>query len=95
MYFGFTPQCELRLPQWAHRLSNYYFHIRVSRRNKTISRRYYRYVAVEKLRLVEMGIKQELVLLVCRYLSGFNRQVAIKLLNLMKFQDTQLSFNFT
>lgn len=95
MQFGFTPQCEVKLPQWAHTLANQYFHIRMARRNKSLAMRYYRYVAVEKLRLVELGIKQELVLMVCRYLSGFNRQVGIKLVHLLNFTDKQLCFDFT
>lgn len=39
----------------------------IERHSKVKRRRYYRYVAKEKLRLVEMGLDQELVNAVCRY----------------------------
>lgn len=57
------------LPDWAGRLTNYYCIIRVERRNEALRRKYYRRVEKEKLRLAELGICQECIRLVCRYLS--------------------------
>lgn len=42
-------------------LKEYYWHIRVEGRDKAKRRRYYRYVAKEKLRLAEQGIDQKLI----------------------------------
>jgi len=59
------------LPEWSDKLKQYYWIIRVESRNKVKRRRYYRYVAKEKLRLVELGIDQELLNAVCRYLCDY------------------------
>lgn len=70
---GFTRQADLVLPDWSKRLQNYYVILRVDGRNKTIRRRYYRAVELEKLRLAELGYCQLQIIGVCRYLSGFNK----------------------
>ena len=51
------------------KLNNLYWFIRYNR-NKSIKRRYYRYVAVEKKRLIESGVDSEELRLYCRSLSG-------------------------
>ncbi len=51
------------------KLNNLYWFIRYNR-NKSIKRRYYRYVAVEKKRLIESGVDAEELRLYCRTLSG-------------------------
>lgn len=51
------------------KLNNLYWFIRYNR-NKSIKRRYYRYVAVEKKRLIESGVDSEELRLYFRSLSG-------------------------
>ncbi|MDR4513159.1 MAG: hypothetical protein R3E38_00530 [Nitrosomonas sp.] len=51
------------------KLYNLYWHIRYTR-NRNTKRRYYRYVAVEKKRLLEAGADPEEVRLLCRALSA-------------------------
>ncbi|MCB1948832.1 hypothetical protein [Nitrosomonas sp.] len=51
------------------KLYNLYWRIR-NTRNRSIKRRYYRYVAVEKKRLIESGVDPEELRLLCRALSG-------------------------
>jgi len=51
------------------KLNNLYWHIRYTR-NKSVKRRYYRYVADEKKRLIETGVDVEELRLYCRALSG-------------------------
>jgi len=50
-------------------LNNLYWHIRYNR-NKSIKRRYYRYAADEKKRLIDSGVDAEELRLYCRALSG-------------------------
>ena len=52
------------------KLNNFYWHIRYTR-NKSTKRKYYRYVLVEKKRLIkESGVDKEELRLYCRALSG-------------------------
>lgn len=52
-------------------LNNLYFHLRMLRPFDTAARRkLYRYIAVEKKRLIESGVNAELVRLECRYLAN-------------------------
>lgn len=52
------------------KLNNFYWFIRYTR-NKSVKRRYYRYIAVEKKRLIEeSGVDVEELRLYCRALSG-------------------------
>lgn len=51
------------------KLQNLYWHIRYHR-NRSIKRRYYRYVADEKKRLLDAGVDPEELRLTCRALSG-------------------------
>ena len=51
------------------KLYNLYWFIRVMR-NKSIKRRYYRYAAVEKKRLIESGVDKEELRLLCRSLAS-------------------------
>lgn len=51
------------------RLFNLYWHIRYYR-DASIKRRYYRYVAVEKKRLIESGVDLEELRLLCRHLAN-------------------------
>lgn len=50
------------------KLSNLYWFIRYTRNSNT-KRRYYRYVAAEKKRLLDAGVDQEELRLLCRSLS--------------------------
>ena len=52
------------------KLTNLYWFIRYYSRNKTKKRKYYRYAAKEKQRLIESGVDKEEVRLVCRMLSN-------------------------
>lgn len=51
------------------KLMNLYWFIRHHRRNKSIKRRYYRYVAAEKKRLLEAGVDPEELGLLYRTLA--------------------------
>lgn len=51
------------------KLMNLYWFIRFHRRNKSTKRRYYRYAAAEKKRLLEAGVDPEELRLLCRSLS--------------------------
>ncbi|SEN36057.1 hypothetical protein SAMN05216325_11517 [Nitrosomonas marina] len=50
------------------KITNLYWHIRYNR-NSSIKRRYYRYVAAEKKRLLEAGVDPEELRLLCRALN--------------------------
>lgn len=52
------------------KLNNLYWQIRYHSRNKSAKRRYYRYVAAEKKRLIETGVDPEELRLYCRVLSS-------------------------
>lgn len=51
------------------KLNNLYWHIRYTR-NKSVKRKYYRYVFKEKKRLIESGVDVEELRLLCRALSN-------------------------
>ncbi|WP_143123962.1 hypothetical protein [Nitrosomonas ureae] len=51
------------------KLRNLYWQIRYHR-NKSIKRRYYRYVFKEKQRLIESGVDHEELRLICRVLAN-------------------------
>lgn len=86
-----------RLPQWAGLLANYYVVLRVDGRNKTIRRRYYRLVELEKYRLACLGICQRQIIAVCRYLSGLRNRMngCERQAKLMYEVHPQFSFDFT
>ena len=52
------------------KLTNLYWFIRYYSRNKSKKRKYYRYAAKEKQRLIESGADAEEVRLLCRALSS-------------------------
>jgi len=59
------------IPLWSGKLANLYWHLRnVRAYDLSKRRRYYRYVSVERKRLVELGHDSELVRLLARYLSN-------------------------
>ncbi|MCB4811792.1 hypothetical protein LG204_10735 [Methylovorus menthalis] len=66
---GFHHRGEYPIPDWAHSLRNYYWHIRVEGRDKAKRRKFYRLVEKEKLRLAESYVDQKLIIMVCRYLA--------------------------
>ncbi len=70
------------------KLNNLYWQIRYTR-NKSVKRRYYRYVAVEKKRLVESGVHVEEVRLLCRHLSNLKNVYSER--RLQAFRDNYLS----
>jgi len=92
--YGFHNQPHVDVPDWSRLLSNYYWRIRNESRDKSKRRRYYRYIAKEKLRLVKSGIDQELVNAVCRYFASFNVITGRKLQKLLMAQSPQLTFDF-
>ena len=59
------------------KLNNFYWHIRFTR-NKTIKRKYYRYVLKEKKRLILSGVDSEYLRLYCRALSSRHNEHAEK-----------------
>ena len=83
------------LPLWSVSLCNYYVVIRLDGRNKTIRRRYYRKVEVEKLRLAELGVYQPHIKAVARFLATLNHSQCSSLENLLKEPVLQFSFDFT
>ena len=83
-----------RIPDWANNLANYYVGIRVDGRNRTLRRRYYRFVELEKLRLAMLGIDQKQIIAACRYLSGLRKRNNYKASIAMHTIHPQLSFNF-
>jgi len=94
MIYGFRHQGGFQQPEWAGRLTGLYWFIRVEGRDKAKRRRYYRYVAKEKLRLAEQGIDQELIRRVCRYLAGLNPNNGQQMHSLMIKPPQQLTFDF-
>lgn len=87
-------QGEVVLPEWARRLQNYYWVIRVEARDKSKVRKYYRLVGREKLRLAEMDIDQDLINAVCRYLCGLTFVSGKRVDELMRSPKRQLTLNF-
>jgi hypothetical protein len=51
------------------KLNNFYWFIRYTR-NKSVKRRYYRMIEVEKKRLLDAGVDEECLRLLCRSLSN-------------------------
>jgi hypothetical protein len=82
-----------RIPDWANNLANYYVCIGVEGRNKTLRRRYYRFVELEKLRLAMLGIDQQQIKAVCRYLSGLSKIKNQKAAIAMYTQNPQMSLD--
>ncbi len=83
-----------RIPEWANNLANYYVAIRVDGRNRTLRRRYYRFVELEKLRLAMLGIDQQQIIAVCRYLSDLRKRKNEAAALAMNKISPQLSFDF-
>lgn len=94
MIFGFKPKGNFVLPEWAGTLKNYYWVIRVESRDKDKRRKYYRWIAKEKLRLVETGIDYELIKAVCKYLSNLGLQSEIRLIAIANEEKKQLKLDF-
>lgn len=67
------------------KLCNLYWYLRYTR-NLSVVRRYYRYIAVEKKRLIEeLGADPEEVRLYCRHLSNLrNRHAEKRLISYQK-----------
>lgn len=57
------------------KLNHLYWFIRYTR-NKSVKRRYYRYVAAEKKRLIQSGVDAEEIRLYCRHLSNLRNERA-------------------
>lgn len=91
---GFHHREEISVPALAGQLRNYYWMIRVEGRDKSKRRKYYRLVAKEKLRLAELGIDQNLIHQVYRYLSTLKIRDGLLILDLLESTTIQLSFNF-
>jgi hypothetical protein len=72
------------LPPWADRLSNLYWFLRYyGHRDQARRRKLYRRIAVERTRLVKLGIDGERVRLLCRYLANpRNRHAAERYLQM-------------
>lgn len=92
--FGFHHRGLHEIPHWANTLNGYYWRIRVEGRDKVKKRRYYRYVAKEKLRLAELGIDQQLIKSVCRYLVKLDVVSGDKMQQLIINPPVQLTFDF-
>lgn len=92
---GFQNRGGMDIPDWAGVLLSHYWRIRVEGRDKVKRRRYYRYVAKEKLRLAELGIDQALIKSVCRYLVNLRVVSGTKMGNLMVDEPRQLILDFS
>ena len=57
------------------KLYNFYWQIRYTR-NKSTKRKYYRYAADEKKRLIASGVDVEEIRLLCRHLSNLKNERA-------------------
>ena len=95
MIYGHKHQGEFEIPDWAGRLKEYYWVIRVEGRDKSKQRRYYRLVEREKLRLAESLIDQDLILLVCRYLVSYKPSSGFRMIELMSRKPNQLKLQFS
>ena len=92
MIYGHRHQCvDFQIPIWAGKLNNLYWVIRNEGRNKTKRRMYYRLVLKEKQKLAEQGIDQELIHVVCKYLSSLNPVYGAKM-QLIISNPTKQSF---
>ena len=69
------------------KLNNLYWFIRYTR-NKSVKRRYYRYVAAEKKRLINSGVDFEYLRLYCRALSNRHNEHAER--RLQSYLDSYL-----
>lgn len=92
--YGFTHRANVTLPDWSRQLSNYYYMVRVESRNKALRRKYYRYIKIERLRLVELGIDALVVTAVCKYLVSLKQVNADRVHIVLSDEIKQLSFNF-
>mgnify|MGYP000597071400 CR=1 FL=1 len=63
---------NMSLPSWGSELTTIYVRVRLSKGNTRLTRKYYREVELEKLRLAELGINQEKIRQLCRYLASQN-----------------------
>ena len=73
-------------------LRNLYWQIRYHR-NKSIRRKYYRYVFKEKQRLVELGMDREELRLICRVLANRLNQHAER--RLEAYRETLINNRFS
>lgn len=65
------------MPPWSGNLRNLYWMLRYNRSwNGAARRRYYRKIEKEKRQLVEAGVDQEEVRLLCRYLANLKNRNA-------------------
>jgi hypothetical protein len=94
MIYGFRHQGGYEIPDWAMQLKHYYWVIRVEGRDKAKRRRYYRYIAKEKLRLAELNIDQQAITKLCKYLSNFHPANATRFIAALSNENRQLTFNF-
>lgn len=77
------------------KLNNFYWFIRYTR-IKSVKRRYYRYVAKEKKRLIESGVDAEELRLYCRHLSNLrNERAENRLIDYRKILKTYRSSDVT
>jgi hypothetical protein len=65
------------MPPWSSELCNLYYMLRYRRNYDSAARRkYYRYIAVEKKRLLNEGVDPELLRLFCRHLADTKNRYA-------------------
>ena len=92
---GFHHRGEFDPPEWANKLNNYYWYIRVEGRDKAKRRRYYRKIEKEKIRLAEQGLNQVLIKAVCRYLSTLDAASGKRMSDLLINPHPQLNLKLT
>lgn len=86
---------EIHLPPWvSENLFLWYWQIRVEKPKGARRRKLYRWIAKEKLRLAELGIEQELIDVVCKYLSCYSVISGQKMTNMMRISGRQMCLDF-
>lgn len=88
---SFDQRNYIDLPLWADSLRFHYWVIRVEGRNQAKRRKAYRQLKLQKIKLAESGICQQLINAVCRYLKTLTASAAARVRNLMRCEVKQLS----
>lgn len=91
---AFTHRAVLQIPQWGYNLNNYYWTVRVEKRNKAKLRKAYRMIEAEKLKLVEAGHQIEVVNALCKYLVSLKQVNADRFEAILITEFKQLRLNF-
>jgi hypothetical protein len=87
---GHLDQCDLLM---FSKLYNYYWFIRLTR-NASVQRKYYRLVSKEKKRLIDSGVDEEEIRLLCRHLANLRNPLAEKRLEAYRASQLKSLISF-